>query len=275
MPPTESLFLAISKNISRSIAYDTNGDVNVTFSLCIISFRDLSEEVRNVLANRTIFPVFGFYLEDNLGGIETIKRLFNIYGNYFIIREELVPHIYIDYMRDLYIRYRGVRIPIYNVPKVFILAEIVKPPQIYINETPVIGSLNSKYYMVIYEDVYCIACAHFFNETLPKLEKLAKNNTFAVILKNFIVHEVALSIHRNITALYLATRNATAVLEMLKILYSKVINDVKPTLEEVAEMIKSLAGHISFNTSIEVVNKVINKDISEAKNMGFSEHQAS
>jgi hypothetical protein len=110
---------------------------------------------------------------------------------------------------------------------------------------------------------------------LPKLEKLAKNNTFAVILKNFIVHEVALSIHRNITALYLATRNATAVLEMLKILYSKVINDVKPTLEEVAEMIKSLAGHISFNTSIEVVNKVINKDISEAKNMRFSEHQAS
>jgi len=62
---------------------------------------------------------------------------------------------------------------------------------------------------------------------------------------------------------------------MLKILYSKVINDVKPTPEEVAEMIKSLAGHISFNTSIEVVNKVINKDISEAKNMGFSEHQAS
>uniref|UniRef100_A0A7C4FHK3 Thioredoxin-like fold domain-containing protein n=1 Tax=Ignisphaera aggregans TaxID=334771 RepID=A0A7C4FHK3_9CREN len=266
VPPTESLFLAISKNISRSILHDTNGAVNITFSLCIVRYNDLDDNVRSILVNRSVFPISGFYTTINLTNIETVKRLFNVFESYYIIKEELIPTIYIEYMRDLYIRYRGVIIPIYNVPKVLILAETLKPPKIYINETPVIGSLNSKYYMIIYEDVYCLACAYFYNETLPKLEELIRNNTFALILKTFIVHEGALPIHRNITALYIVTRNSTAVLETMKAMYSQLIKGIKPKPEEIAETIKDTT---KININTEVINKIIEEGIIEARNYGI------
>jgi protein-disulfide isomerase len=266
VPPTESLFLAISKNISRSILRDTNGAVNITFTLCIIRYNDLGDNVRSVLANRSIFPVSGFYTTINLTNVETVKHLFNIFESYYIIKEELIPNIYIGYMRDLYIRYRGVIIPIYNVPKVLVLAETLKPPRIYTNETPVIGSLNAKYYMIVYEDAYCPACAYFYSETLPKLEELIKNNTFALALKNFIVHEDALPIHRNVTALYIATRNSTTVLETMKTIYGLLIKGVKPKPEEIAETIKNT---IETNINAEVINKIIEGDVIEARSYGI------
>jgi hypothetical protein len=141
--------------------------VNITLSLRIVSFNDVDEELRGVMSNRTTFPVVGFYTTANLSRVRAIQQQFDMYGNCYMFKESLIPHIYVQYMRDLYVRYRDVIIPVYNVPRVLVVVETLRPPKVRVNETPVMSFLDAKYYLVIYEGVYRLACANFYTRELP------------------------------------------------------------------------------------------------------------
>ncbi|NPA97539.1 MAG: thioredoxin domain-containing protein [Crenarchaeota archaeon] len=89
------------------------------------------------------------------------------------------------------------------------------------NATPVLGSRSAPVYLFIYEDSHCPYCAMFYHETMPSLLKLVKEGKLAIVFKNLIVHPQSLEQHVYIEAMYLATRNASAVLYVMEHIYSR------------------------------------------------------
>lgn len=259
IPPNETIFKYLSTSISNVIASNTSGAINITFSICSVRYGDLGENLRADLSNRTVFPIIGIYTSKNIAEAVIARQLFNSYGNYYIVKENLTRGIY------AYLAYYG--LSVLKEPRAFV--EILRPPELFANETPIIGSPNAKYYLVIYEDMHCPYCAKFYAESLPVIENLTRNGTFAIALKNFIIHEEVLPMHRNITAMYLATQNSTAVLEVMKDVYRLINNGVEPSSDDVASIIKNITGYSKFNVDMNVVDRIIEDDFREGQNYGI------
>jgi protein-disulfide isomerase len=253
IPPNEEAFKQVADAISYVIAVNSSNTINITFSVCSIKYSELEKELQTLLKNYTTFPIMGVHTSKDLSKVAVAQQLFDFYGNYYVVKEGFAWRI------SAILPYYG-----YTIFKEGgIVAEIAKAPKVFINETPVIGSLNSKYYLVIYEDAHCPACARFYAETLPVIERLVENNTFAIVLKNFIVHEEVLPMHRNITAMYLVTRNATAVLEVMKSIYKLMNLGITPPADYVASLVRNVTGYSFFNVTREVIDKVIEEDFEE------------
>jgi len=75
--------------------------------------------------------------------------------------------------------------------------------------------------------------------------------------------------HRNITAMYLATQNSTAVLEVMKDVYRLINNGVEPSSDDVASIIKNITGYSKFNVDMSVVDRIIEDDFREGQNYGI------
>lgn len=259
VPPNETVFRHLLSSIQSYIASNTSGSLNITLSLCIKRFSELDSNTKSIFSSYKVFPIMGIYTSKDLSAAKASSQLFDVSGKYYIVKENVALGIY------SYLDYYGV--PIFKEPKVFI--ETLREPEVNVNETPVIGSLNAKYYLVIYEDAWCSYCAKFYSDSMPMIESLVNNNTFAIVLKNLIVRSGVEDIHRNITALYIATKNSTAVFSIMKKIYSYVSAGLDPSPENVTLLIKNLTGLDSFNISLSVVDKVITSDIQESRRYGI------
>ena len=259
VPPNETTFRLLMNNMQSFIASNTSGSLNLTFSLCIKKYSELDDSTKNVLSQYKSFPVIGIYTSKDLSSAKASSQLFDAKGKYYVVKENVAIGVY------SYLAYYGV--PILKVPNVLI--ETLREPHIQLNETPVIGSLNAKYYLVIYEDAWCPYCAKFYSDSMPVIEDLLSNGTFAIVLKNLLIHPGVEDIHRNITALYITTRNATAVFSIMKDIYAYVARGVDPSPENVTAMIKNVTGIGEFNVNLTVVDDIITKDIREAQEYGI------
>ncbi|MEM0027085.1 MAG: thioredoxin domain-containing protein [Ignisphaera sp.] len=259
VPPNETVFKHLMNSIQSFIASNTSGSLNLTFSLCIKKYSELDDNTKGILSQYKSFPLMGIYTSKDLSTAKASSQLFDVNGKYYIIKENATIGIY------SYLAYYGV--PILKEPKVLI--ETLREPYIQLNETPVVGSLNAKYYLVIYEDAWCPYCAKFYSESMPIIEDLIDNNTFAIVLKNLLIHPGVENIHRNVTALYITTRNATAVFSIMKGIYAYVARGTDPSPENVTAMIKNVTGISEFNVNLTVVDNIIIKDIQEAREYGI------
>ncbi|MEL9940697.1 MAG: thioredoxin fold domain-containing protein [Ignisphaera sp.] len=259
VPPNETTFKLLMNNMQNFIASNTSGSLNLTFSLCIKKYSELDDNTKNVLSKYKSFPVMGIYTSKDLSSAKASSQLFDVNGRYYVVKENVAIGVY------SYLAYYGV--PILKEPKVLI--ETLREPHIQLNETPVVGSLNAKYYLFIYEDAWCPYCAKFYSDSMPVIENLLNNNTFAIVLKNLLIHPGVENIHRNITALYITTRNATAVFSIMKSIYAYVARGTDPSPENVTAMIKNVTGVSEFNVNLTVVDNIITKDIQEAQEYGI------
>lgn len=258
IPPNATVFNHLMQSIQSYITSNSSGAINLTLTLCIRKFSEVDEATRNLLSPYKTFPIFGIYTSKDLSAAKGISNLFDVSGRYYIARENITIGVY------SYLAYYGVSI--LKEPRVFI--ETFEKPTISLEETPVIGSLNAKYYLIIYEDAWCPFCAKFYKESIPTIEHLVSNNTFAIVLKNLIVHSGVVNIHRNLTSLYVVTKNATLVFNLMKKIYDYVYTGSNPSPEIVASMIKNLTGIDKFDVNLNKIDEIIKNDELESRRYG-------
>jgi len=94
-------------------------------------------------------------------------------------------------------------------------------------EHPTIGSGET--HLAIFEDFMCPFCARFYRDTLPTLEKLAKQGSLEIHFMDLIVHRqgVVPKLHRLLLCYYLETGNATGYLEAAKKVYTLLYTDLQ------------------------------------------------
>jgi len=94
-------------------------------------------------------------------------------------------------------------------------------------EHPTIG--GGETHLAIFEDFMCPFCARFYRDTLPTLEKLAKQGSLEMHFMDLIVHRqgVVPKLHRLLLCYYLETGNATGYLEAAKKIYSLLYADLE------------------------------------------------
>ncbi len=253
--PNIQLFNMLSSSLSNAIASNSSNTVNITFSLCVISYRDLSSELRNNLGKYSTFPIFGIYsTKTDLSTVKLVNTYFDDVESFFVSKPDVTVATY-AYIYS------------YNVPilnNVDIYLETLKKPILNIDKTPVIGSIDAKYYIFIYEDAWCPYCAKFYIEVLPGLEEYIKNNTIALVLKNLIVHSEVNDIHRYLVSMYMESKNSTYISIMFKEIYGRVYNNVYPTTADVLQIMKEVYGSIPDVDKYNV-DDVIAEDAEEAQ----------
>ena len=212
--PNTQLFTLLSSSLSSSIATNSSNTVNISLTLCTISYRDLSTDLRGRLADYLVFPIFGIYSTSaDLSSVKLVNAFFDNVERFFVSKTDVTTATY------AYI-YGYFNIPILNNPDIYL--ETTKMPKLDIETVPVIGSMDAKYYVFIYEDAWCPYCAKFYVEVLPVLESYIENGTIALIPKNLIVHSEVNDIHRYLVAMYLENRNSTQVYTVIKEIYNRV-----------------------------------------------------
>jgi hypothetical protein len=251
VPPNEQAYNVIAESLSYAIKTNSSNRVSINLTTCFIKYQELDEKLRKILSNTTTFPVIAVYTHANLFEAPIAQQLFNYSEGYYILKEVWTTQILATLLN-----YYGIA-PYQDVA---IFSETMKEPLVLPNETPVIGSPTAKYYLVIYEDAYCPYCARFYADSLPSIEEKVRDGTIALVLKNFVVHSEAWIIHRNITAMYIATRNATTVLNIMKNIYSLINRGIHPSPDYVKELIRNITGYESFNVNIDDVEKVMLRD---------------
>ena len=158
--------------------------------------------------------------------------------------------------------------------------EIDREPNTDPKEVPVIGSRNARFYIYIYEDVYCPFCAEFYNRTLPVLSRFIDNGTVALVLKNLIVHRAAKDLQIYIQAAYMETGNAYGVLSVMSAIYEELLKYLRAGGKElekavdrefVAKLIEKYMGvSIESLTLIDEARAVVESDTSEAISYGIT-----
>jgi len=253
--PNIQLFNMLSSSLSNAIASNSSNTVNITFSLCVISYRDLSNELKNNLGNYLTFPIFGIYSTTaDLSTVKLVDTYFDDVEKFFVSKPDVTVATY-AYVYSY-------NIPILN--NIDIYLETLKKPILNIDTTPVIGSIDAKYYVFIYEDAWCPYCAKFYIEVLPGLEEYIKNNTIALVLKNLIVHSEVNDIHRYLVSMYMESKNSTYISIMFKEIYSRVYNNAYPTTADVLQIMKEVYGSIP-DVNRYSVDDVIAEDAKEAQ----------
>jgi thioredoxin-related protein len=250
VPPNEQAYNVIAESLSYAIRTNSSNRVSINLTTCFIKYQELDEKLRKILSNVTAFPVIVVYTHANLFEAPTAQQLFDYSEGYYILKEMWATRILATLVNYGIAPYQDTAI----------FSETMKEPLVLPNETPVIGSPTAKYYLIIYEDAYCPYCARFYVDSLPSIEEKVRDGTIALVLKNFVVHSDAWIIHRNITAMYIATRNATAVLNIMKNIYSLINRGIHPSPDYVKELIRNVTGYESFNVNIDDVEKVMLKD---------------
>lgn len=255
--PNTQLFNILSNSIASAIASSTSGHINTSFNLCVISYSDLSSELRGRLTSYHVFPIFGVYSTSaDLSRAELIKEYFDNIEGFYISKFSSTIAIY----THLYNYYR---IPVLSNTDIYL--ETTKMPRLDVDEMPVIGSTGAGIYVFMYEDILCQYCAKFYIEVLPALEKHIENSTLALVLKNLVIHQEARDIHRYLMAVYMESRNSTHIHTLLTKIYERVYRNIHPSIEEVLQMIESVYGRVPSLNRYKV-DEVIMKDLREAQN---------
>ncbi|MEM1645838.1 MAG: thioredoxin domain-containing protein [Ignisphaera sp.] len=230
--PAEVAFKILSQIIADILRTNSSGKFNVEYSLCYLELSELPSELGSKIKSQfDFFPVF-IVRSKNMSNIEipVVDILFDRYKDYYYIsKPNITKYIYI-YLAQYGYQYL-------NISGVYATIVTTRKPWVNASLTPVIGSINARYYIYIYEDVYCPHCAKMHIDVLPYLSKFIENNTVAIILKNLIVHEEARDIQSYLVALYINTRNADLIYSIMKSIYSELLNGLKPSLDYVRGLV--------------------------------------
>ncbi|MEM0152750.1 MAG: thioredoxin domain-containing protein [Ignisphaera sp.] len=254
--PNTQLFNILSNSLSISIARNSSSAINISLSLCILSYADLSSALRDRLADYTTFPIFGMYSTSaDLSKVGLVTAYFDNIENFFVSKPSVTLATY-AYIYNYY------NVPILNNSDIYL--ETIKMPKLNLDTMPVIGSIDAENYLFIYEDAWCPYCAKFYVEILPALEKYIENGAVALVPKNLIVHSEVNDIHRYIVAMYLESRNSTQVSLLINEIYHRVYTNIYPTTEDVLQIMRSIRGSIPDVNKYNV-EEIIQEDAREAQ----------
>ncbi|MEM2512649.1 MAG: thioredoxin domain-containing protein, partial [Ignisphaera sp.] len=230
------------------------------YPLCYLELSELPIELESKIRHQfDFFPIF-VVRSKNMSNVEIpiADVIFNRYENYFYIpKPNLTKYIYI-YLAQYGYQY-------VNISGVYATIVITRKPEVNMSLTPVIGSINARYYVYIYEDVYCPYCAKMHTEVFPVLSKLIENNTIAIIMKNLMVHEEARGIQRYLIALYINTRNTSLIYDVMKFIYGELLNGIKPSLDYVRALVsEKIKDELNLTEYEDLADMVISLDSDEA-----------
>ncbi len=254
--PNMQLFNLLSTSISSAIAKNTSNAINISFNLCIVNYNDLSSELRNSLASYSVFPIFGIYSTSaDLSKVNLVKAYFDNEKGFFISKPNITTATY-AYIYGYY------GVPILNNSNIYL--ETIKMPKFNEDEVPLIGSIDAKNYIFIYEDAWCLYCAKFYVEILPALREYIENGTIALALKNLIVHPEVNDIHRYLVAVYMESKNSTLIHVLINEIYHRVYINIHPTTDDVLKLIEDAYGSIPDINKYNV-DEIIARDSKEAQ----------
>uniref|UniRef100_A0A7C4H4D0 Thioredoxin-like fold domain-containing protein n=1 Tax=Ignisphaera aggregans TaxID=334771 RepID=A0A7C4H4D0_9CREN len=260
--PHEQVFKGIQSFIAYIIQSNASDALKLELSLCVVDFEQIPSNLKNQLDDYTIYPVFVVYsskLDPQKARI--LDVIFNRDGYTYFPKQDVLTYIYL-YLSSRY------GYTYLDAKDIYPNVVTTKKPVVDYNETPIIGSINAKYYLFIYEDVYCSFCAKMYRETIPKLWNLIENNTIAIVLKNMITHEEALDVHKNIVSLYLENKDGLQIFEIMSDIYDMVAQNSIPSLEDVKDLIFRRVGRLpDLDRYGESAEKIINFETIEAYNL--------
>jgi len=258
--PIEQIYKDLSQLIANVLRTNSSGRFNVEYPLCYLELSELPIELESKIRHQfDFFPIF-VVRSKNMSNVEIpiADVIFNRYENYFYIpKPNLTKYIYI-YLAQYGYQY-------VNISGVYATIVITRKPEVNMSLTPVIGSINARYYVYIYEDVYCPYCAKMHTEVFPVLSKLIENNTIAIIMKNLMVHEEARGIQRYLIALYINTRNTSLIYDVMKFIYGELLNGIKPSLDYVRALVsEKIKDELNLTEYEDLADMVISLDSDEA-----------
>ena len=94
-----------------------------------------------------------------------------------------------------------------------------------LKDHPSIG--NGPVHIAVLEDFECPFCARFYNNTLPYLEKLAREGRVTIHFYDLLIHQNIIDLHAKLLCLYNKTGNATLYLEYAKRIYRALLEAQK------------------------------------------------
>ncbi|MEM1541375.1 MAG: thioredoxin domain-containing protein [Ignisphaera sp.] len=260
--PYEQTFKEIQSFITYIIQSNASDTLKLELSLCVVDFKQIPSNLKEQLDGYTIYPVFVVY-SSKLDPQKTriLDLIFNRYGYTYFPKQDALVYIYL-YLSSRY------GYTYLDAKEIYPNVVTTKSPALDYNETTIIGSINAKYYLFIYEDAYCSFCAKMYQETIPKLLNLVENGTVAIVLKNMITHEEALEVHKNIVSLYLENKNGFQIFEIMNDIYAMVAQNSIPSLEKVKDLITRRIGRLpDLDRYGESAEKLINFETIEAYNL--------
>ncbi len=235
-------------------------------SVCLVNVSATPRLAKEVKSKA--YPVVALALRGSIA--EDLYKLFNDVDGLLIAKEALSSYLLSRLTQ--YIAYEQIHVETNVEPRID-------------NATPILGSRNAPVYLFIYEDTHCPFCALFYHESMNALLKLVKEGKLTIVFKNLIVHPESRLQHVYIEAAYLATRNATMVLEVMKNIYEKLYDLCfvkKKCYENIVDKTISDASVISLiekygkirisalNKYLNASSKVVDEDSAEALSYGIS-----
>lgn len=259
--PNMNTFEHISQALANAIATNSSNSISIKTSLCKVESTKLPSELRGAIERYQIYPVFFIYsskLDPSIASL--INVLFDRYDTkIYIPKKEVISYIY------LYLLYSGYTRTYLDLDNIRAIVLVEKKPKVDPELIPIIGSTEARYYMYIYEDVYCIHCAKLYNETISRLWKLVEEGTMAIILKNMVVHSESTDIHRYLIALYLEDKNAMQIFDIMRTLYDHILQGSLPSLGHVKQITFSKTGRtVDIEKYEDVVDQLLMYDMQEA-----------
>ena len=250
-PPSKEYQNAMKSIFDQIVHKWTKYSGNLT--LCTISLSSL--EKLGLKIDAFVFPTIAVTIDKEIS--KQFARAFNTVDGLLVAKPELTSLIYLRLMNYM---------PLSSIP-----VETDRMPELN-SDIPMIGSPSARYVLFIYEDDHCPFCAKFYNDTLPMLLKLVKEGKLAIVFKNLIVHAISREQHYYLEAMYLATHNATAYFEAMKIIYLKyILKDREVTLDQVLSLIKNLTGltRTQLDKYLNKAREVVEMDSREAAQYGI------
>ncbi len=257
--PNLTIYNEISKVFSKAIAANSSNAINVTFNVNLIRYNDLPIQLKQHLSSYTVYPVIGIISSKfNKDKAKIIPIIFDEINGMFIVKKDVLKYLYYHWGFT-------------SIGEKIVIETNVMPSYDIIH-APIYGSPNARYYLFIYEDIYCPYCAKFYVETIPKINNLIINGTIAIVHKNLIIHTDAELIHRYLIAAYLESRNASAFFKVIGTLYNQVYNYnfenqsiSLPDIEQVRNIVKKIIGVDPNITQYnDIISKILLEDSSEA-----------
>ncbi len=259
--PNLTIYNEISNVFSRAIASNSSNTINITFNVNLMKYSDLPMQLKQYLNNYnyTVYPVMGIVSSKiDKNRVKIVSLIFNEINGIYIVKREVLNYLYYHWGLE-------------SIGEKIVIETNVMPSH-EIDYTPIYGSPNSRFYLFIYEDMYCPYCAKFYVETFPKIGDLIDRGVLAIIHKNLVVHSNVEPIHRYLLAAYLESKNSSGLFKVIKTLYKQVYDySLKnhfaglPDMERVRNVVREVLGVepnvAQYNGTI---SKILLKDSSEA-----------
>gem|GEM_PF-1062622 len=269
--PAKETFQFISYVLSEVIRSNSSNSINIQFTLCYMDFHSIPADIRQELETRfDFYPIFVLNSADlDIAKAPVLDTLFDRLGNSIYV-PKYVPLKELYYITLNYLLQNYNQAYLTEVNGVYALIATLQRPATNTSVNPIVGSPDARFYIYIYEDVYCPVCALLYQNTLPKLWNMVNNGTAALVLKNFIVHPQAYSAQQYLTAVFLKTGNSSLVVEVMKSVYDKLLQDLRqnktPSIDIRAIVTEKLGHEVDVQGYATPASNVIESDGWEAFN---------